>query len=352
MSAPAKVFAVSVLLAVPLAVSEPASATLPAPNAYPIVLSGDFTGDDQDDLFFHSPDSSPDVLYNVNWRVGGSALDKQSFAVTGSYRPMVGDFTGDGVDDIFWYRPGVGADVIWDFNATDPFIPNASYTRRPVTVNGSYVPVAGDFTADRVADVFWYGPGAVADSIWDFRPSSTLTYRNVATKVSGTGYRPVAGHFMVEDQSGDDIFWYSTTGGTESLWDFLADDSLDPYKFSAGLQVRGTTYKIAVADLFHDGGDDLIFVGPGTTPDSAWDFYDGTGAGDTYLASWPAPEPPLTDNYTVAVGIDVMDSDPFLGNGDLFFVYNPAGTRGMRYNLVDGGDWSFTTTPFDPAPTT
>ena len=71
------------------------------------------------------------------------------------------DFNGDGRSDVFWYAPGAGADSIWFADGS-----GTSFSSREQPVRGHYVPIAGDFNGDGRSDVFWYAPGAAADSIW------------------------------------------------------------------------------------------------------------------------------------------------------------------------------------------
>ena len=42
--------------------------------------------------------------------------------VTGTYKPFVGDFDGNGRDDVFWYAPGAAADSIWYGRSNRAFV--------------------------------------------------------------------------------------------------------------------------------------------------------------------------------------------------------------------------------------
>ncbi len=320
----------------------------PAPNTYPIVLSGDFTGDGVGDLFFHSPSTAPDVLYDLNPPVGAEDIDIYTYSVQGSYRPVVGQFGANGsADDIVWYQPGAAPDVIWDFEAC-VCLARPSYTRLPISVTGTYTPVAGHFFPGARDDIFWYGRGAVTDSIWDFQTpcaSCQLTFKSRPVTVNGAGYQPVAGNFLGFPGGVDDVFWYNPSG-PESIWEF---SSPFDYKYTStsppGIQVAGSTYKLAVSNLFasaSDFWDDIIFVGPGAAQDSVWNFFDDR------LFKATAPEP-LTGAYTAVTGVRQEDFEV----PQDFFVYDPAATAGRYYDIFEmSGDFFYNRYNVDPAPLT
>ena len=35
-----------------------------------------------------------------------------------------------------------------------------------ITINGVYIPLAGDFNGDGKTDIFWYSPGTGGESVW------------------------------------------------------------------------------------------------------------------------------------------------------------------------------------------
>jgi hypothetical protein len=312
----------------------------PAPNTYPVVLSGDFTGDREADLFFHSPSTAPDVLYELNPENDPDFVDIYTFSVQGGYRPVVGDFAGGGTDDIFWYQPGTGADVIWSFDFCNGCDQRPTYKRFPQTVNGIYTPLSMGR-----GSVLWYGRGSIPDSMWTFNSSCSTcapTKSSRSLSVRGSSYEPVAGDFLGSPGSGREVFWYNPTG-PETMWTF--DYSWHPQSIaSPALNVVGSTYELAVSDLFADQWDDIVFVGPGAATDSVWDFYDDH-------VSKLAPPEPMNLDYRVVTGIPLTDFEDPGG----WFVYDPTALSGSLFDvqLADGApETPYVRHDFEPAPLT
>lgn len=183
----------------------------------PIV--GSFEADDHaSDILWYGPGSAPDVLWLFH---DDGTRSTKAVNISGTYTPIVGDWVHalDHVDDIFWYAPGPAGDSIWAGDG------DGTFTSIPQTVNGTFTPLVGAFTpdltppsngiGDRSLDIFWYAPGAAADSLWAGNDDGTFT--KVAKTVNGT-YQPVVGRF--DATATDDIFWYAPNGG-DAVW--LAD---------------------------------------------------------------------------------------------------------------------------------
>jgi hypothetical protein len=331
------------------ATARPTAAIEPEPNAFPIVLSGNFVGDSYDDLFFFSPGPEPDILYDFKGAMhDGAVPEVHLYDIQGAYQPFVGDFTGsDSRDDIFWYRPGTASDMIWNFTLGDG-IGAPEYTVVPVQVSGTYRPVVGKFVGGARSaytdDIFWYGPGAIADSLWAFdQVCQSCAPRHVnrsVPSVRGATYRPVAGNFI--DPALEDIYWYAPDG-TESIWDFRSDyPGAMRIVNSPALQVAGKTYQVAVVDSFEDQWDDLVFAGPGTTPDALWDFYGGS----VYKGATPEA---ITGTPAAVLGVEIGA----LPEADDLFVYYPDQTRGRYYDFFEESNQHFWQRfTFDPVPLT
>lgn len=340
------------------------AAVNPDPNTYPVVLTGDFTGDSNADLFFYSPSAAPDLLYDYDRieTADSSAhemvLRVHTFDVQGSYRPVVGLFGGvyNSPDDIFWYQPGAAPDMIWDFlsgcdswECTDP----PAYRILPQRVVGTYQPFVGAFSGYGASEIFWYAPGTAPDSIWSYRRDclggckTTRSIRSVT--VNGT-YRPVVGEFLEDPYDNDDIFWYSPSGGQESLWDYTTYlDTTPTITKPSALQVANNTYRIAAGDLFSDGAADIVFYGPGSTRDSVWDFLGGS------VRKIATPEP-IGGNYSSLLVLDALGESDDQRSQDVrepedIFLYDQATTSGRLYEIYrDGASFFFDRYDYAPMP--
>lgn len=201
--------------------------------------------------------------------------------------PLKGDFNGDGYDDVFWYGPGTTADSLWlgkpyyEGNVGGTANPTSRFTSVPYSVGGVYKPFAGDFDGDGYTDIFWYAPGANPDSIWYFGPSGPT---GVSTSVGGL-YQPIVGDFDQNDGvMSDDIFWYGQNA-SESMWSGRASRVFQMRTFSTAAPSGA---KVLVGNFTADNArldtvthelpyfPDLFFYVPGTGADALWS---GDGAG-------------------------------------------------------------------------
>ena len=187
--------------------------------------------------------------------------------VNGSYLPIAGNFDCDeGSDDPPGQFNSEQPGIVWyaagsapDYLWTDLVITDSvlSKTQATLSVTGTYVPIVGDFDQDRCDDIFWYGEGTAPDYLWWGGPTGFTN--GVAVSVSGS-YRPIA--------SGNHIVWYSPLG-TESMWDGTGNRSA-PFAVRTFPQVSGTGYQPVA---FYDGWNgvpEILWYTPGTGADSIW----------------------------------------------------------------------------------
>ena len=178
--------------------------------------------------------------------------------VDGTYLPLVGDFDGNGRSDIFWYAPGASGDGLWLTRGTG--VPPLKLTPR---VNGTYVPLVGDFDGNGIDDIFWYGAGGAADGLWLGAGGGSFVASGQV--VAGT-YEPVVGDF---DGDGiDDIFWYAVVddgASPELLWSGRADG-----RFVASPRPVRDGLTPFVGDFNGDAREDVFWYGPGGTADGLW----------------------------------------------------------------------------------
>ncbi len=184
--------------------------------------------------------------------VTGSAVN-----VNGTYTPLVGNFTGnDDADDILWYAPGSGPETLWrgTVDVTEPF------AKVPVpAVNGTYVPIVGDFSGDAHEDVLWYGPGSAPDTLWNFTGGGLITRR---VTINGT-FTPIV---LPNVTYPDSIFWYAPGTATDWLWVFEfggGSHTSAPY-------VVNSRFTPIAGDFGDDSLGDLLWYAPGAAGDVLW----------------------------------------------------------------------------------
>jgi hypothetical protein len=257
------VLAGTTLAAVPVGGTAPAGAQ--AVEDWTIV-AGNFFGDGRDESFLYQEGTAPDALRTLtNGGIpGGDATSTVvPYTVNGSYRPFTGDFDGDNFDEIFWYGPGSRPDFIWHFADSRHF------RTQVVSVSGNYTPLPGDFNGDNIDDIFWYGPGGAPDALWLNRRGDASPI-SLARTVNGN-FRPVVA--SIGKDATDDIVWYRPGTGTDVVWDFTR---LTRTHTQFLISVNGSYNPVAL-DSFGDGprGDDIWWMAPGAAADPFWDYENG-----------------------------------------------------------------------------
>jgi hypothetical protein len=227
-------------------------------------LVGSFTSDGKQDIFWYAPGAAADSLWDFN---PDGSITKTTINVNGSFTPIVGRFSDDAGEDIIWYAPGPAADAWWDFDGL------GGRTNRPFDIKGTFTPVVGSFagsgspTFDYVQDIIWYAPGTAADSLWDFNDDGGAIVKTPLA-INGT-FTPVAGDFTHDGFN--DVIWYVPGRGQDYLWNFT---NATGGKTSTPLTINGTYTPIAATDVFANGPHqtDIVWFGAGSRPDALWDF--------------------------------------------------------------------------------
>jgi hypothetical protein len=167
------------------------SRTISINGTYSRPTVGDYTGDGADDIVWYNPGFGADYFWEFN--PGGKFTSRRADS-NGHYLPVSGSIGADTTDDIFWYAPGSAADYLWDY------IPGSTAFRSiRQTVNGrTYRPFSLNAYADGVGseDIFWYAPGRTTDYLWDYLGR----FRNDVPLVGGLSidgdYLPAAGDYF------------------------------------------------------------------------------------------------------------------------------------------------------------
>jgi hypothetical protein len=179
---------------------------------------GDFDGDGRDDVFWYGPGPAGDTIW---W---GTAVrsDFGTMAHTGyptvsgsNYRPVSGDFDGDGMDDLLWYGPGSVSDSFWWGNATRSSFGGTSTS---ITISNTFdAPFSGDFNGDGMDEIFLYQPGSGFDALWHGWAVRSQIGPLHQTSVSISGdYTPLSGD--VDGDLDDDVFWYGSGSTADTIW--------------------------------------------------------------------------------------------------------------------------------------
>lgn len=236
-----------------------------------------------------------------------AALSGGPVAVNGTYIPVVGNFTGDAREEIFWYAPGSGPEALWSASGS----PAAPFIKQPSrSISGTYQPLVGNFSGDAYDEIFWYGPGTQPDSLWDNPSGGEFVPR--AVSVNGT-YEP----FTLDVGAGwTSIFWYAPGPGIDWVWTFTNTSWV-----AKSTTVTGR-YTPVVGDYTADGVDDVFWYAPGETGDALWIRYNEVGfyrssqsVNGTYrpvVGEWSA----TADGVDDILWLNPSGSDPlFEGNG-------------------------------------
>ena len=299
-----------------------------------VPLVGDFGGSTNADVVYYAPGSGADYLHVS--RPDGTFDDDRLPAINGTYTPLVGDFVGDDRDEILFTSPGQTTAYLWRFDRrgrNQPAVVDSASLRvpatvttsivldnrpayggppdevlwyaaggapdrvdhldwpvggrltvasRPITVNGLYRPVVGDFDGNGLADVFWYAPGSAPDSIWFFSGSASrsTSQRAVSAPVNGT-YQVLTGNFS-GSSARSELAFYRPGSDADFLWTFSGA--------GAYTSDQRTTSLTGSAYVLEGGLDRLMTWSPGTSP-SIWSLDPGSDrpSGNTPIASGYRP---------------------------------------------------------------
>ncbi len=233
-------------------------------------VHGDFDGDGRDDVFWYVPGSGTDYLWSGKARNDASSaerFDVTTLPITGSYQPITGDFNGDDRDDILWYSPGSGADSIWYFTGRGTIL------SKSLTINGNYQAVVDDFDASDGFggdDIFWYDNAS--SYLWTANANETFTSASIANppdnaKVYIGNFRQTA--VTVGAPEYKDLFFYVAGTAPDSIWAGNGDGQFTP----SAITVNGS-YNPIVGNFDANGSGvdmtDIFWYGPGVAADSVW----------------------------------------------------------------------------------
>lgn len=238
--------------------------------------------------------------------------------VNGTYTPVAGDFSNvEYYDDLLWYAPGAGAEHLWTN------IGNRTFTKKDLgnKVTGTYIPIVGDFSGDSLDDILWYAPGSASDVLW--RTSGDATFTSLTVSINGT-YSPT----VLDDHVGkDDIVWAKPGGGASSVWSFTGRGA----EHGTHAVTAPTAAQPLAGDFDGDYYADLFWYGPGAAADSLWSG-NGLGTFATTPQSVSGVYQPIVDDYTTSFSHDKLVSE---NDTDDIYWFKATGANSVWYGHAD-----------------
>ncbi len=220
--------------------------------------------------------------------------------VNGSYLPLVGDFGGSRNDDVLYYSPS-GADYLHISDGSGGF------TSSGVTVRGTYQPVVGDFVGDDRDEILWRANGQTVAYMWRFDSGA----RTASPRVQSTDLAvpaTVTAAVLLDNRPG-------FGGGKDELLYYVAGpaaDRIDHFVWQIGQRIQVTSrptqingaYQPVVGDLDGNGLADVLWYAPGAAPDAIW-LMTGNAAGSTGYRDIPVS---INGRYSV-IAADLVGTD-------------------------------------------
>lgn len=257
---------------------------------------GDFDGNGASDILWYVPGTGADSMWYFE---DGHISSTASKTINGQYTPVVANFdhvdpvtdTKAAKDDIFWYS-ATGSSTLWSGVGNRTFTTRTYTTQPPQNAKV----LVGNFTVDPEhtdgtydVDMLFYSAGSGADAVWS--GTGTGAFSSIAKTINGT-YVPVVGEFDRVDQlpaQGQlpgaeltDVLWYAPGTAMDSVW----MNSESGFTTSP-LTINAAGYRpFVIPNVL--GGDTIMWNNP-TGADFRWQPR-GTTAFDYAALSWPGSD--------------------------------------------------------------
>jgi len=227
-------------------------------------FSGDFDGDNQDELLIWHPARGDGYLakgllgnypsrQHDKWAVQVLLQQWKPFANAPTL-PLIGDFNGDGRDDLALWNPRDGH-LQFALSSGAHLHPTAHPFFEKGGLGAPWYPFVGDFDGDGTDEIAFWHPYT---GEWRIKGQSWLSAFAV-----GSLWLPCVGDFNGDGRD-DLIAWNRQTGEWQVAFGADGRFLLGADSFTNPLQnwVQGTDWRLYAADFNADGRDDLLLVNP------------------------------------------------------------------------------------------
>nr|WP_233600071.1 VCBS repeat-containing protein [Micromonospora sp. M71_S20] len=246
------------------------------------LLTGDFNGDNRDDIVAFTHGTLADVHVSLSTGTGFTTSTKwHDWFAPHNEVAAVGDVNGDGRDDIITFTHDTNADVYVALSTGSSFTGTAVKWHDYFSIPGEH-PALGDVNGDGKDDIitFTQGPNTASDVIIALSTGTTFGPPQKWHDLFAVGTEQP----RVGDINGD---------GRDDIVTFTCNTNADVYAAtSTGTSFAGTTIKWHdffclngefpyLADVNGDNKDDIIVFTKGTTND----VYVGLSTGTTFNPS-------------------------------------------------------------------
>jgi Ca2+-binding RTX toxin-like protein len=233
-----------------------ANAWAGVPTNWHVAATGDFNGDNRDDILWRSEAGElSDWLGTANGGFTDNAANAWSAVPTNWQVAGTGDFNGDGKDDILW-RSEAGELSDWLGDADGGFTDNAANAFTGVPTNWQ-VAGTGDFNGDNKDDILWrHNDGTITNWLGQANGGFASNYLNSAAQVPADWHIAGTGDF---NGDGKDYILWRHEDGTITDWLGTASGEFSDNGANAWAAVP-TDWRVAgTGDFNGDGKDDILW---------------------------------------------------------------------------------------------
>ncbi|MEQ1905161.1 MAG: FG-GAP-like repeat-containing protein, partial [Pirellulaceae bacterium] len=225
------------------------------------MVTGDFDADGRDDLMFHQTVTGANRWFfsRVDGTFSQSNAKITNSLINSVFNNLVtGDFNGDNRDDLVFSSTSTGSNR-WFYSRADGGFDFVDNRIAPGSANGYDHVVSGDFNGDGLDDLMFHATSSGANRWFLSRVDGNLDIiDNRIGESSANGYdHVVSGDF--NGDSRDDLMFHATSSGANRWFLSRADGNLDIIDNRIGESSANGYDHVVSGDVNGDGRDDLVF---------------------------------------------------------------------------------------------